>query len=285
VTVSATWHHALVNPIAARYDRAADRYDRWWAPVIAPMAALTLPPLDELVATTRGARLLDVGTGSGTLLLAALQRWPEAHLVGTDASGGMLAAARGRIANELPGAAGRFRLEHAEADRQPLADGSIDAVISSFVFQLVPDRPAALREMRRVLRPGGRLSIMTWLGETSDFAPDDALDDALDELGVDVPDEPEEPRSGNFSSAPAAAAQVRRAGFRRVRAEPLQLAHRYGRSSYLDFLEQYGERELFEALSPKVRREVRRVTANLLAAIPEEGWTWRAAVVLITATA
>ena len=66
----------------------------------------------------------------------------------------------------------------------PFADGGFDAALSSFVFQLVPRRARALREARRVLRPGGLLAYVTWLEDDRVFAPDVIFDDVLDELGI-----------------------------------------------------------------------------------------------------
>ena len=57
----------------------------------------------------------------------------------------------------------RFRSDVAFADDLPFADGSFDLALSSFVFQLVPNRARALREARRVLRPGGTLAYVSWL--------------------------------------------------------------------------------------------------------------------------
>src|SRR3989304_3978142 len=57
------------------------------------------------------------------------------------------------------------RFVTAAADAIPLPEASVDVAVSSFVLQLVPDRLAALREIRRVLRPGGRLAYATWLAD------------------------------------------------------------------------------------------------------------------------
>ena len=77
---------------AERYDRIAEGYARWWAPIIAPAA---LPALDEVAdAVAAGAtRLLDVGTGTGTLAIAAVRRWPTVRVTAIDASAGMIAKA------------------------------------------------------------------------------------------------------------------------------------------------------------------------------------------------
>ena len=74
---------------------------------------------------------------------------------------------------------------------------------------------------------------------------------------IDDEGEAEEARSGDFASADAAAAQFRRAGFRDVRADERSLVHRHDPATYVDFLEQYAESELFEDLEPDLRRRLR----------------------------
>jgi len=275
-----------MGTMAERYDLAAARYDRWWAPVLAPTALGLLGELDDLVERQPEARIVDVGTGTGVLAIAAVQRWPRVTVIATDASRGMLDVAATRSAAELGRAAGRITFRHAPADDLALADSSVEAVVSSFVFQLVPDRPAALRESLRVLRPGGRLAILTWLGDESAFEPDIAFDEALDELGDDIPDDDDEepPRSGNFVSPAAAAAQVRRAGFRAVRSRAAELEHRYDPATYLEFLEQYGERDLFDSVDSRTREQLRAATQGRLNRLSIEAFAWRIGVVTIRGT-
>ena len=92
---------------AARYDRIAAGYDRWWAPVLAPSAVALLDRLDGAVAA--GARdILDVGVGTGNLSIAALRRWPEVRVAGIDASREMLGAAEAIVAERVPEARDRF---------------------------------------------------------------------------------------------------------------------------------------------------------------------------------
>ncbi len=273
-----------MGTMAERYDLAAARYERWWAPVLAPTAVELLADLDDHIARTPAARIVDVGTGTGVLAVAAVERWPKVTVLATDASRGMLDVAAS-LAGSRPGtAAGRITFEQAAADRLPVADATVDAVMSSFVFQLVPDRPAALREAHRILRPGGRLEIVTWLADDREFEPDVAFEDALDELGDAIPElEDEPPRSGNFASPAAAAAQVRRAGFRSVRAAAADLVHRYEPAQYLEFLEQYGERDVFDAADAATRRRLRAATKRRLADLPADAFTWRMGVVRIRA--
>ena len=149
------WHHAPVTDQAERYDRIAEGYARWWAPVIAPSARGVLDRFDGAL-DGRPIRLLDVGSGTGTLSLAALQRWPDARVDAIDASREMVLATQAGAARH-PGATKRFRAATAFADALPFPDDTFDAVVSSFVLQLVPNRFRALREIHRVLRPGGRL--------------------------------------------------------------------------------------------------------------------------------
>ena len=169
-----------------RYDRMAAGYERWWAPVLAPSAVALLDELEPSV-TSGAVDLLDVGIGTGNLAIPALLRWPSVRVTGIDASSEMAGSALAIAEDRLSAATARGRLEvrTAFADALPFEDGSFDAAMSSFVFQLVPSRARAFREVHRVLRPGGTLAYVTWLTDRSPFAPDRVFDALLDEYGFD----------------------------------------------------------------------------------------------------
>jgi len=95
--------------------------------------------------------VLEVGFGSGL----NLPHYPPAvtKVVGVDPSGGSAKLARKRIAaSPVP-----VEIVGLSAEKLPLADNSFDSIVSTFTMCTIPDVAAALREMRRVLRPGGRL--------------------------------------------------------------------------------------------------------------------------------
>ena len=78
---------------AERYDRIAEGYEHWWAPVLAPAVEDLLDRLEPAI-TAGARRLVDVGTGTGQLALGALQRWPDLEIVGIDPSDGDVRASR-----------------------------------------------------------------------------------------------------------------------------------------------------------------------------------------------
>jgi SAM-dependent methyltransferase len=100
-----------------------------------------------------GRRVLDIGCGDGVLACALAAR--GARVLGVDADLDMLAAARQRAANLCPDA----EFTEARAERLPFPDASFDVVVAVTVLCFVSDADAAVREMIRVLRPGGRLVI------------------------------------------------------------------------------------------------------------------------------
>ena len=256
---------AGVTDQAARYDRIAAGYARWWAPVIAPAALTVLDEVEDAIGA--GAReLLDVGTGTGTLSIAAIRRWPQVRVTAIDVSAGMVEATKAE-ADRLLDAGQRRRLEVvvAPAHDLPLADTSVDVAISSFVLQLVPSRPAALREIRRVLRPGGTFAWITWLSRDGEpWLPDDDFDDALEAVG----EEPRgwDPPRDDVADPPAAARQMRAAGFSGVRASAGDLVHGFTADEYVAFMSEFDEEDLVSSLEPEVRRafetELRRRLAS-----------------------
>jgi SAM-dependent methyltransferase len=222
-----------------------------------------------------GATILDVGAGTGTLTLAAARRWPAAHVIGLDPSEGMLAVAR-QATRSLPRPP---RLVTAPADAIPLPEASVDVAVSSFVLQLVPDRLAALREIRRVLRPGGRLAYATWLADDRPFAAREAVDAALDELGLEEPDEPEPPRAGDLATTGAAAAQLRRAGFRPAGARAHLLEHSWTAESYLAYRLGCYDEELVAALEPDRQARLETMARARLEKLGGEELHFRAGIV------
>jgi len=267
---------------AERYDRIAVGYERWWAPVLAPSALALLDRLDPLVAA--GAQdLLDVGIGTGNLSLVALRRWPTIAVTGIDASREMLASAE-RLAGARLDPAERARLttRSAFAAELPFEDDSFDLAMSSFVLQLVPDRPAALREIARVLRPGGTLGHVTWLVGRTDFEPDRIFEDLLAEYGFE--DEVGDERDGDIPSVEAAVAELDAAGFEAIIAEPGTLEHPFTADSYLHFLTEFDEASLFD--EEMTRTERRRFVAQLrdaLMRLPADKLVFRSPIVFASA--
>jgi SAM-dependent methyltransferase len=255
----------------ARYDRIAEGYAQWWAPVHRPA---TLALLDEIApAVTGGAtRILDVGCGTGALAAAAVERWPGVRVTGVDASTGMLAVAT-RELGLLPDAArDRVSLVRATADRLPFVDGAFDIVVTAFVLQLVPSRYRALREARRVLAPGGVLAHATWLDGGS-FPADDAYADALAAAGLaprDAGGAHDEPRSPD-----EAGAQLRRAGFTGVTARRGEVDHRFTPEGFLAFLACFDDEELFATLEPAAREELEADLLARLRTLPPDGLRMR----------
>lgn len=253
---------------AERYDRIALGYARWWAPVLKPTALTVLDRIAPIV-DDGARRILDLGTGTATLAVAAIRRWPRVEVVGIDASSGMAAAARAEADRQLgPADRRRFRVEVAFADRLPFRAGEIDAAVSSFVLQLVPNRFRAIREVRRVLRPGGRLSYVTWLVDDRVFRPDIEFDALLDEIGVGARELDDRP--GDVPTPDAAAAQLRRAGFRRVEVERAILQHRFSVEGYVRFLAEFDEEDLVSSLPAKDRDRLLDGLAARLRALPPD---------------
>lgn len=105
------------------------------------------------VIATRAARdILDIACGGGDFLLFLSEHMPNTHLSGTDIAPGMIVAAQKKLGAHAA-------LKEAQGDRQPFQDASFDAVTIMMAFHHFPDKLAAFREARRLLRPGGVLII------------------------------------------------------------------------------------------------------------------------------
>jgi demethylmenaquinone methyltransferase / 2-methoxy-6-polyprenyl-1,4-benzoquinol methylase len=113
--------------------------------------------LVESIAPRPGERVLDVATGTGLVALELAHRGCE--VVGIDQSEEMLAGARDALTRR-PSLAHRLRFVRGEAEDLPFGDGEFDALTFTYLLRYVDDRAATLRELARVLRPGGRIGMI-----------------------------------------------------------------------------------------------------------------------------
>ncbi|MFJ3338959.1 class I SAM-dependent methyltransferase [Streptomyces sp. NPDC086766] len=137
------------DPVPANdYDRFAEAYSAESENNLVN-AYYARPAMLALAGDVAGRRILDAGCGSGPLSAALRER--GAVVTGIDASAGMLALARRRLGDDAA-----LHLVDL-SDRLPFADGAFDDVVASLVLHYLQDWGPTLAELRRVLRPGGRL--------------------------------------------------------------------------------------------------------------------------------
>jgi ubiquinone/menaquinone biosynthesis C-methylase UbiE len=139
------------------WDLAAQDYEPLWAQQLSPAQT-------KLLACARlgpGERVLDVACGTGLVTFAAARRVAlgGGHVVGVDISGGMIGAAQRRaVARDLAGVS----FQRMDAEFPGFPDESFDVVLCSLGLMYFPDPSRSLAEMRRVLKPGGRLVVAVW---------------------------------------------------------------------------------------------------------------------------
>ncbi len=129
----------------------------------APLQAITTGPAARLVAHARltpGARVLDVGCGTGVVAVTAARL--GAHVTGLDLTPELLEVARSNAATA------RVAIDWHEGDAEalPFPDATFDAVLSQFGHMFAPRPAVAIAEMLRVLKPGGTIAFSTWPPET-----------------------------------------------------------------------------------------------------------------------
>jgi SAM-dependent methyltransferase len=220
--------------ISTRWQLARDAAVRYQDVIVPGILGPFASALVEVLAPRTGEAILDVGCGTGAatrILAEAVGR--TGRVVGLDLNPGMLAVARGidqadaAVAADggvAAPAARRAPIEWIEATalEMPLPDRSFDAVVAAQVLQFVSEIGTVAAEMRRVLRPGGRMAASVWRGLDRNpyFAAEDAAvrgrlgDDAADALSA-----------GFHVTDPASlTAALTDAGFEDVTARTLDLA-------------------------------------------------------------
>jgi ubiquinone/menaquinone biosynthesis C-methylase UbiE len=131
---------------------AGDAYERYmgrWSRQVAPVFIkwLDLPP---------GARWIDIGCGTGVLTSTILATCGPSEVVGIDSSDTFLRSASAAVLDA------RVSFMQGDAQAVPQPDHRFDAAVSGLVLNFVPDKNAAVREMARVVRPGGTVALYVW---------------------------------------------------------------------------------------------------------------------------
>jgi len=139
------------DPVIAEYSKAARDYDEKWAFYLEATTRETLRRLPMKPT----ARVLDVGCGTGELLMRLRAKFPAALLSGIDPVPQMLAVAKEKLS-------GKEDLRVGYADKLPWQSGTFDLVVSSNMFHYITHPVEAMREMARVVRPGGAFVLTDW---------------------------------------------------------------------------------------------------------------------------
>jgi SAM-dependent methyltransferase len=205
-----------------RWDRVAAGWDERRA-VFQAAARPVSGWLVDAIEPQPGHRVLELAAGPGdTGLLAAELIAPGGTLVSTDASDAMVAVARARAA-ELGVDNAEFRTMDAEWIDLPTA--SVDGVIARWGYMLLADPATALRETRRVLRPGGRVALSAWTGPQDNpwaAVPQEEL------AAMSAPPfDPDEPNMFAFRDPATIRELLEGAGFTDIAIEQVDMAWRF----------------------------------------------------------
>jgi demethylmenaquinone methyltransferase/2-methoxy-6-polyprenyl-1,4-benzoquinol methylase len=139
----------LFAPLGPTYDRYArllsfGQDPRWRAYLVSRIPA-------------EATRVLDVASGTAAVSIELARAAPSRTIVGVDQSAEMLAAGRARV--QRAGLAARIELREGRAEVLPFADGEFDALTFTYLLRYVEDPAATLRELARVVRPGGTIAM------------------------------------------------------------------------------------------------------------------------------
>jgi demethylmenaquinone methyltransferase / 2-methoxy-6-polyprenyl-1,4-benzoquinol methylase len=208
------------------FDRIAPRYDLLNRLLSAGIDTRWRKRAVDVLGLGPTARVLDLCTGTADLLIEALGRGPARRGTGIDLSAAMLVRGAHKLAQR--GWSRRAGLACGDGERLPLAPGVFDGALVSFGIRNIGDPGAALRELLRVLRPGGRLVILEFSMPPGLFGPLYRLyfGQVLPRIGGLLSGDPGAysylPASvARFPSPEAFAALMKASGFERVTATAL----------------------------------------------------------------
>jgi SAM-dependent methyltransferase len=255
----------------------ANEYERF----MARWSRLVASQLVDFTGVPSRGRMLDVGSGTGALAFTLAERKPQAHVLGIDPSKEYAEYAKSK--NPFPD---RVSFETGDAQQLRVADASFDASLSLLVFNFIPDPLKALKEVRRVTKPGGRVSASVWdYGEGMKMlrafwdgaAPLDSKAEKLDERNMPLC------RAGELSEL------WRQAGLENIQEQPHVITMRF--ASFADYWDPFllGQgpagvyvkslsRDQVQALSKEVKSRVSPSAENLPFELSARVWSVRGTV-------
>ena len=202
---------------SAGYERFMGRWSRLLAPAYIAFAGVK-----------DGDRVLEVGSGTGSLASAVEARMPSSEIVGIDPSEGFIAYAQENAKS------GRAHYEVGDAQALRFEDASFDDTLALLVMNFVSDHEKAVREMRRVTRPRGLVSACVWDYNEGMQMLRFFWDEAV---ALDPSVEPRDERHMKLSHQGQLAELWKKAGLVNVREEPLTIDQAY--SSFDDYWEPF----------------------------------------------
>ena len=252
-----------------RYDREACAYRDLWAPVL-EIAGLKL--VREL-AGARPKRILDVGTGVGSLLPHLETAFPDAFVLGVDRSAGMLAQGPRRFPRAVM-----------DATQLGVSPASLDLVLLVFMLFHLERPEEGLREARRVLADGGRVGCLTW-GEDLESTASRIWNECLDAHGAAEEDPTVRTRHDPVNTPEKMETLLRLAGFTSLRCRADELVSFIDPERLIRLKTSLGSSKVrYDGLAPAAREACAKDARRRMAELSSEDFVARGRVVVAVAS-
>ena len=240
--------------ISASFDRAAASYD-----TVIPFFETFAQLLIDAVEPQPAERVLDIACGRGACLRAAARRvGPSGYVLGVDLSEAMIELARQDLAG-VDLQAGSVEVRVGDGEHLEIPDDSFDVVVCGFGVFFFPDPAAALSELWRVLRDGGRIAASTFVGSHGGYP---WIGDVVREIR---PVTTAMPTRTPLATAAGLIEFLQRAGFAETTSRQVEARFVFPTvDAYLAWNWSTGTRRLLESLSDQEAESYRRASANRL---------------------